>query len=130
MVALALAAVPVALANPPPGEYTYQQALKLGIASPREFQRPPGVPVCPPLEDPFPGLPDVAAIPPNAPSCWRPPEEQGLVFLVLAPGDPGFGSFFAPTTDAPTGEAIHPAIASWGFSPLALLGVYLETVRK
>jgi hypothetical protein len=124
------AAVPAVAERPasngaPPGEYTYQQALKLGIASPRDWQRPRGMPVCPPIPDPHPDLPDGASIRPNAPTCWTPPEELGLVFLVLPPGDPGFGVVPDPT-DPSTGDAVYPATASWPFSPLSLLGVYLD----
>ena len=83
---LVLVAAPAAAADPPPGEYTWEQAVALGLPGVEDFAQPPGMPVCPPLEPgPFPSLPEDAVIPDDAPSCWMPPEEQGLVFLVLPP---------------------------------------------
>jgi hypothetical protein len=132
---IATPAVLMASAHPRPGEYTYQQALELGLTSSAEWQRPPGMPVCPPIEDPFPGLPDGAVIPSNAPECWMPPEDQGLVFLVLPPGDPGFGVFPGfgvaqdPSDASDSADAVVPTAALWPFGALALLGVYPDVSR-
>lgn len=84
---------PASSAEPPPGEYTYEEALALGLTTRAEWARPKGMPDCPPVDDPYPTIPEREQIPGNAPSCYMPPEEQGLVFLVLPPGHgwSGFG---------------------------------------
>jgi hypothetical protein len=87
---------PVSSAKPPPGEYTYEEALALGLTTRAEWARPKGMPDCPPVDDPYPTIPDGEQIPGNAPSCYMPPVEQGLVFLVLPPNHPGYG--FGPAS--------------------------------
>ena len=113
--ALVLLAAPAAWADPPPGEYTYTEALRLGLVSADQFARVPGEPLCGPLPDPIPSV-GPGGPPDNAPSCWRPPEEQGIVVLDLGPGDPGFGNFFAGDNASPP-----------PFGALAALGVDLNS---
>jgi hypothetical protein len=75
----------------PAGEYTYEEALAAGLIRREGFARQKGERLCPPLPNPIPTAKgDVRQ---DAPSCYRPPEEQGIVVLVLPPGDPGFGGF-------------------------------------
>src|SRR6266536_2844232 len=59
-------------------EYTYQEALAAGLVNAAEFARAPGEPLCGPLPPVVPTAPD--DIPDNAPTCYRPPEEQGAIF--------------------------------------------------
>jgi hypothetical protein len=134
MLGFALVVAPAAAADAPPGEYTWERAVALGLPGVEDFERPPGMAVCPALEPgPFPSVPDDAVIPDNAPSCWMPPEEQGLVFLVLSPGDPGFApgdlGFGTPETrygGPETGFGSPVLNAPSPFSALAALGVYLD----
>lgn len=95
LVLLAVLAPSAESVGPAPGEYPYAEAVAAGLLDPADFQLQPGEQVCPPLPDPIPTTPEV--IPDDAPSCYRPPEEQGIVALVLPPGDPGFGSAFNET---------------------------------
>jgi hypothetical protein len=112
--ALAFGAAPATASDPPPGEYTYDQGVELGLPAVADFEQPEGMPVCPPLENPDPALPDDAVIPDNAPSCWMPPEEQGLVYVVPAPGDPEYSFHWGDPVVVPSAP----------FSALATLGVY------
>ncbi len=70
-------------------EYTYEEAVAAGLVNRADFARPKGVPLCGPLPAVLPSAPD--NIPDNAPSCYRPPEEQGAIFLV--PDEPLFPGF-------------------------------------
>lgn len=80
---------PSSIRETPAAEYMYEEALTARLVRRADFARRKGEPLCPPLPNPIPTAP--ADVPQNAPSCYRPPEEQGIVVLVLPPGDPGFG---------------------------------------
>jgi hypothetical protein len=75
----------------PPGEYTWKEAIRLGLVNAKDFERMPGQPKCPPLGT----KPSPASKVPAGGSCWRSPDEQGAIILVLPPGDPGFPPFQA-----------------------------------
>jgi hypothetical protein len=76
----------------PSGEYTWKEALRLGLVSAKNFERMPGEPRCPPLGTKR----SPASKVPAGGTCWRPPEEQGIVFIVLPHDDPGFPAFPFP----------------------------------
>ena len=62
---------------------TWEDAVALGHPAVRDFERPDGMPVCPPVK-PNVAMPGVAPnehIPDDAPVCWTPPEQQGVRFV-------------------------------------------------
>src|SRR5262245_25342874 len=66
----------------PPGEYSYKEALAAGLTTKAQWARPPGMRRCPPIPDPYPSVSRKTPIRSGAPTCYMPPEEQGLVFIV------------------------------------------------
>lgn len=70
------------------GEYTYAGALAAGLTTREEWAKPKGMPSCRPLPDPFPNVAENASIGVNPPTCYRPPDEQGLIFLQAKPHIP------------------------------------------
>ena len=73
--------------------YTYKQALAAGLVTRAEFARLKGEPLCGPMPAVVPTAPD--DIPADAPTCYRPPEQQGVIFLVQeGPGPGEFPGFF------------------------------------
>jgi hypothetical protein len=60
------------------GFLTWEEAVALGHPVVRDFARPPGMPICPPVYPTPPGLAPGEEAPDDAPVCFTPPEEQGL----------------------------------------------------
>lgn len=79
-----------AVADAPPGEYSYSEAVTLGLISADDFQRPENMPDCPAMV-PGPYLGEGADDPEppdeDAPSCFMPPETQDIIVIVPGPDD-------------------------------------------
>jgi hypothetical protein len=99
-----------------PGEYTYQQALALGLPAAADLKSIPGVPICPPA-DPVaaavaPGSPEPPA---DAPVCFSNPADVAQdIFSVPGPSTPSFSD--APLT-SPTSHRrlLAPSIPGYRY---------------
>ncbi|MEJ7791990.1 MAG: hypothetical protein WKF65_08485 [Gaiellaceae bacterium] len=76
----------------PPGQYTYDQAVALGIVDPDEFIPPLGMPTCPTANAAKAAIPAGAPAPPHdAPICFSNPADiEKIIVGVPAPGSPSF----------------------------------------
>ncbi len=85
--AVLVSALPAAGTGDEPRWITWAEAVEAGHPAVRDFERPNGMPVCPPVESNVPGVGPNESIPDDAPVCWTPPEQQGLRLMSPPGGD-------------------------------------------
>ena len=104
-----------------PGEYTYEEALAASLTTRAQWGRPRGMRRCPPIPNPYPSVPANAPVRAGAPTCYMPPEELGLVFVVepksvTTPYGGGLGQTPYPARH-PAGPPVTQSSTRWFNGP-------------